>query len=213
MKKNVMKGIIIDYKTEKGFGFIKDENEDKRFFHINNIKERKKFLKNIDDFFYTTYYERICYVVTFIPGENEKGLNATNINLTKQIFNDKTQTTPFKVEITNVHYLYETITWVATGIKNGRIPLGATSGGYGTYRVGYPEVIRELNIHFRRVDDIGWGTIDVRDLALEINKRSKITKRFIENLKNKLVGQIVTIKPYNKTWNTWVLIDPSILKI
>lgn len=209
MKQTAMKGIITGYIKEKGFGFIKDENEDKRFFHISDIKERGKFLKDLASYYYTDWDERICYVVTFIPGENNKGLNATGISLTKQIFNDKTQVNPFEVKIVGVDYWSETLTRVVSGIKDGdSIPFGATRGGHGTYRIGYPEAFRELNIHFRRVDDIGWGRFDVRDLVLNLNDRSKITDRLVEILKNKLVGQAVMIRP---NAGTWVLTDSSIL--
>jgi len=44
-----MKGIIVDYFEEKGFGFIKDENEDKRFFHISEIREKSKKLFKINN--------------------------------------------------------------------------------------------------------------------------------------------------------------------
>ena len=206
-----MKGIITDYIEEKGFGFMKDENEDKRFFHISDIKEKEKFLDNLTDYYYTDWVERICYVVTFVPGENKKGLNATRINLTKQIFNDKTPMNPFEVKITDFDYWSETLTRVVSGIKNGgSIPFGATRGGHGTYRIGYPEAFKELNIHFRRIDDIGWGRIDVRDLVLNLNSRSKITDRLVETLKNKLVGQTVTIRP---NAGFWVLLDNSILTL
>ncbi len=204
-----MKGIITEYIEEKGFGFIKDENEDKRFFHISNIKEKEKFLSNITDYYYTDWVDRLCYVITFTPEENEKGLKATNINLTQQIFNDKTQNTTFEVKITNFDYWSETLTTVVSGIKNGgAIPLGATRGGHGTYRIGYPKAFKELNIHFRRIDDIGWGRINVRESVLRLNDRSKITDQLVETLKNKLVGKKVIIK---NNAGFWELIDNSVL--
>jgi hypothetical protein len=205
-----MKGIITDYFEEKRFGFIKDENEDKRFFHISDIKGGDMFLSNLVDYYYTDS-ERICYVVNFTPSENKKGLKATNVNLTKQVFNDKAKNNPFGVIITDFKYYSRTLTRVVTGIKNGSsIPVGATRGSNGTYRIGYPEVCRQLNIHFRRIDDIGWGTINVRGLVLTINNRSNITGKLIEILKGKLVGQTISIIP---TSGTWVLSDISILRI
>ena len=206
-----MKGIVIDYIEEKGFGFIKDENEEKRIFHISSLREKDKFLNNLTDYYFTDWVERTCYVVNFTPNENSKGLNATNIILTKQIFNDKSLKNSFEVMITDLKYYSETLTRTVSGIKKGSsIPFGATAGGYGTYRIGYPEAFRELNIFFRRLDDIGWGTIDVRDLVLNINDRSKITDRFVETLKDKLVGKKVFITPTTKNWE---LNDNSILKI
>ena len=90
------------------------------------------------------------------------------------------------------------------------VPFGATSGENGTYRLDYPEILRELNIHFRRTDNIGWGTIDVRELVLDINDRSKITEKLIETLKNKIVGKTIQIVSNKKDWK---LVDSKILEI
>lgn len=62
-----MLGRIKFYNSDKGFGFITDENNTDRFFHISDVigseipSEQQK--------------------VSFTPSENEKGLNALNINL------------------------------------------------------------------------------------------------------------------------------------
>lgn len=80
-----MKGIITDFFEDKGFGFIKDETEQKRFFHISNIKDKNVFLANIEDFYFTDWIERRCYIIDFNASENEKGLCALNIELTDQI--------------------------------------------------------------------------------------------------------------------------------
>lgn len=62
-----MLGLIKFYNPDKGFGFITDENNTDRFFHISDVigseipSEQQK--------------------VSFTPSENEKGLNALNINL------------------------------------------------------------------------------------------------------------------------------------
>ena len=206
-----MKGIIVDYVEAKGFGFITDENEEKRFFHISNIKERNKFLSNITDYYYTDWQERKCYVVNFNPSENEKGLNAIDINLTNQIFNDKSIKSEFDVKIVDLERYEDSLTRTVSGIKKGEsAPPGTTAGSNGTYRFGYPEVLRELNIHFRRIDDIGWGTIDIREVVLTINDRSKITDKLVDTLRSKLVGKIISIYPKNYEWT---LKDNSILRI
>lgn len=206
-----MKGIITDYIEEKGFGFIKDENENKCFFHISKVREKDKFLNNITDFLYTDWLERDCFVVNFKEIETEKGLNAIDINLTNQIFNDKSTKSIFEAKIIDLKYETDSLTRTVSGIKNGMsTPAGATAGGNGTYRLGYPEVSRELNIYFRRNDDIGWGTIDVRELVLNVNDRSKITDKLIEFLKNKIVGKSIKIISIQ---NEWKLIDNKILEI
>jgi hypothetical protein len=206
-----MKGIIIDYIEEKGFGFIKDENEEKRFFHINDLKARDLFLNNLTDYYYTDWDERKCYVVTFIPSQNKKGLNALDITLTNQIFNEKNVTGVFEAKIIDFKYDVASLTRVISGITKGKHePFGATGGGNGTYRIGYPETLQELNIYFRRINDIGWGTIDVRELVLTINDRSKITDKLIDTLKYQLVGKMQWINQKN---NAWTLKDNSILQV
>ena len=196
-----MKGIIVDYFEEKGFGFIKDENEDKRFFHIKNIRERDKFLNNLTDYYFTDWVERKCYVINFNPCQNEKGLNALDINLTNQIFNDASIKIEFQAKIVDFKYDTNSLTRIVSGISKGEsAPFGATAGGNGTYRIGYPEVLRELNIYFRKIYDIGWGTIDVRDLVLIINDRSKITDSLVNTFKNMLIGKEVTILQDGRNW-------------
>jgi hypothetical protein len=207
----IMKGIIVDYFEDKGFGFIKDENQDRRFFHIKSIKERDKFLNNLTDYYYTDWVERICYVVNFTPSQNEKGLNALDIILTKQIFNDNSIKTEFPAIVIDLKYDTDSLTKIMSGItKDKSAPLGATAGSNGTYRIGYPEVSRELNIYFRRIDEIGWGTIDVRELVLTLNDRTKITDSLVFALKNQLMEVNLTII---QELNKWTLKDNSILKI
>lgn len=206
-----MKGIIVDYFEDKGFGFIKDENEEKRFFHISNINDKHKFLENLSDYYFSDWVERKCYVINFNASQNEKGLNALNIELTDQIFNDESLTAEFEAKIIDFKYDTASLTRTVSGIKQGMSkPFGVTSGGNGTYRLGYPEVLRELNIYFRRIDDIGWGTIDVREISLKINERSKITEKFIHTLRTKIIGKTVKIIPSRKNWS---LKDNLILKI
>lgn len=206
-----MKGIVVNYIREKGFGFILDENKEKRFFHIKNIHEREKFVENLTDYFFTDWEERVCYVVTFTPSQNDKGLNALDIRLTNQIFDDRSSKIEFEAQILDLRYDTASLTRYMSGIKKGMsLPFGATAGGNGTYRIGYPEVLRELNIYFRRIDDIGWGTIDVRDIFLALNDRSKITDKAVETLKKKLVGEILYIVLVN---NEWTLKDNSLLII
>ncbi|MDF7812852.1 cold shock domain-containing protein [Hymenobacter sp. YC55] len=203
-----MKGIIVKYIEDKGFGFIKDENEDTRFFHIKNIKESKLFLNNLTDYYYTDWLERKCYVVSFKPSQTEKGLNALDISLTQQIFNNPEEK-EFEAKIIDIKYNTDSLTRIVSGISKGMsAPFGATAGGNGTYRIDYPEVLRELNIYFRRVDDIGWGTIEVREIALSINNRSKITSKLIENIRHKIIGKNITV--YNKS-NKFEIDDNYIL--
>lgn len=60
-----MKGRVKKFFHDKGYGFIKDENGDSRFFHISNIK-------GIEEIFEGT-------IVKFEPSENSKGLQAKDV--------------------------------------------------------------------------------------------------------------------------------------
>ena len=54
-----------------------------------------------------------------------------------------------------INYEAQIISRIATEFsKNMSAPINATAGGNGSYRFGYPKVIQELNIYYRRVDDI-----------------------------------------------------------
>lgn len=209
-----MKGVVIEYIEDKGFGFIKDENGDERFFHISNVFDKIEFIENLSEYFYSDYKEHHdikCFLVWFTPSENDKGLIALNVKLTDQIINDKSNKEIFEATVTDVGYYVDSLTRTVSGIKKGMPPPPyATAGGHGTYRIGYPEVTRELNIAFRRIDDIGWGTIEVRDIVLEINDREKITDKFVEALKNHLAGKIIKV---SSDGNYWVLHENSYLKI
>jgi hypothetical protein len=206
-----MKGIITDYIEDKGFGFLKDENEEKRFFHIKSIREQNRFLENLTNYYYTDWEERICYVVDFKPTHTAKGLNAEDIHLTRQIFNYSFAPIEYDATISDITYDQGSLTRLVSGIsKDKSTPLGATAGGNGTYRLGYPEVIKELNIRFRRADDIGWGTIDVRDVVLHINGKKKITGSLVQALRDKLVGKTTAITQKGRHC---ALKDQSILRI
>lgn len=203
-----MKGVIEKYIKNGGFGFILDEDYCERFFHISEIKNKERFLENINS--YVLENNQRCCMVDFLPGSNEKGIIALNINLSDQILNDTQKSGTFKARIAD--FRYEVVKWTKTisGIKkNDSIPIFATAGGNGTYRIDYPEVIRQLHLEFYRLDDIGWGNINVRNIVLSLNNRSKITDKIVEKLKSKLTGMTIEICVKNDEWE---LVDNSILR-
>lgn len=57
-----MNGTITTWFDEKGFGFIKDENGDNRYFHVIKVANPELIKKGAE--------------VTFEPGTNNKGLSA-----------------------------------------------------------------------------------------------------------------------------------------
>lgn len=75
-------------------------------------------------------------------------------------------------------------------------------GGNGTYREGYPEEHRELlmtiRIEYEKPNPrlripIGIQKVDVRELALSINGREKVTNAFVSNLRRLLIGKRVEL--------------------
>lgn len=64
-----MIGKIQRYFSEKGYGFIKDENGDNRFFHISNIRSTNDIT--------------VGSTVEFTPNKNNKGLIAESIIIKK----------------------------------------------------------------------------------------------------------------------------------
>lgn len=62
-----MKGRVIKYVQDKGFGFVKDENNESRFFHLSNVN-------GIDEI-------SVGKLVEFSPAKNEKGLICLDINV------------------------------------------------------------------------------------------------------------------------------------
>lgn len=62
-----MRGIIVNFKAEKGFGFIKDAAGVKYFFHISNVINSLDIKEN--------------YSVEFTAYKKEKGMVATDISV------------------------------------------------------------------------------------------------------------------------------------
>jgi hypothetical protein len=206
-----MQGAIIDYLTEKGFGFIRDEQGEKRFFHINDVKDQAVLLGNLEDYYYTEIIDRPCYVVNFTPATNAKGLSAKAIVLTDELLNDRSAPGSFEARITALDYQVQSTSRIVQGIKKGEgKPLFTTAGSNGTYRTGYPEVYKDLFIDFTRTDKIGWGTIEARQLVLLINGREKMTDSFVQKLKDQLTGKKINIMGRQQKW---VLQDPAVLRV
>lgn len=69
MKVSVMRvnGKIKTYNNSKGFGFIRDENGEDRFFHITDVQSDKE--------------PQVQQLVEFRPSNNAKGLSAVGIQL------------------------------------------------------------------------------------------------------------------------------------
>jgi len=206
-----MKGAVYQYDKVKGFGFLKDENGEQRFFHINEIADKVTFLNNLEDYWETTWVDRVCYVVEFTPAPGKVGLAAKNIKLTEQVLNDKNSTGVIPVKIVDVRKEVDSVGRIMQGIKKGQPkPFGATAGGNGTYQIGYPEVTKNLFIDFIRTDDIGWGSIDVWKLVLAINDRSNVTDRLVATLKQKLIGKAARMIGAQ---DKWLLKDLALLKL
>ncbi|MDR2793696.1 MAG: cold shock domain-containing protein [Treponema sp.] len=206
-----MEGVIIKYKDDKGYGFIKDENERERFFHISDVQEQYKFKEMFHEYFYLNEYydDGKTKIVDFTPHDATKGPAALKIFLSIKTINDKYCSDAFECFVKDIDYNVWGVSSIVQGIRQcQRIPFGATAGGFGTYRTGYPEMHRDLKLKFRKIGGIGWGEIEIRNLALNLNGRSKITTSFVENLNNKLKNQKIKIFGNNGYWK---LEDENIL--
>ncbi len=206
-----MQGAIIDYFTAKGFGFIRDEQGEKRFFHINEVKDQAGLLGSLADYYYTELIDRPCYVVNFTPATNAKGLSAKAIVLTDELLNDRSAPGVFEARITGVDYQVQSISRIVQGIKKGGgEPPFSTAGSNGTFRIGYPETYKDLYIDFIRTDKIGWGKIEARELVLQLNNRSNMTASFVAQLKSRLTGKTITLMGRK---GKWMLQNPAMLQV
>lgn len=205
-----MKGVITKYFSDKGFGFILGEDDNSYYFHISKFKNRKEFDENFQEY-YRYRFDDTCYQINFVPSTSDRGLCAINITLTDEKVNDRKSEEIFEAKITEIKNEIHTVSRTVQGIKKGEgAPFFATAGGNGTYRLGYPETSRDLYLYFARQDKQGWGLIEVRDLFLEINDRSKITSKSIDSLQGKLLNNSIQI---TSNGNEWILADENVLKI
>ncbi len=205
-----MKGVIIKYFSDKGYGFILGEDNHSYYFHISKFKNRKEFEENFQAY-YRYHFDDTCLQLNFVPSTSDRGLCAINIILTDDKINDRESDEIFEAKITEIKNEIHTVSRTVSGIKKGEgEPFFATAGGNGTYRLGYPETYRNLYLYFSRQDKQGWGMIEVRDLFLEINERSKITTKSIESLQKNLLNKII---PITSNGNDWILADQNILEI
>ena len=82
-------------------------------------------------------------------------------------------------------------------------------GGNGTYRKGYPEVDRHLFLNVK-IAGLGNQRVDVREPALDVNGRERITERLIQQLKDKLLGKRVR---FGGTNHAFEIYDPGDLRV
>lgn len=206
-----MKGAISKYFSDKGFGFIRDEYNQERFFHFNMAQNPQELLENISQYIDSIYHDQ-CFILEFTPDSSDKGPIATNIVLTDQVLNDLNDTnTIFQAELTGLNYETNSISYLQSGIKKGHAkPFGATAGGNGTYRIGYPEIDRSLSLSFVRKDEIGWGELDILNIALMQNKRKRVSTKLINKLEKKLLGKTVKLTLDGRKW---VMVDPEVLSL
>jgi cold shock CspA family protein len=199
-----MKGVIIEYNEQKRYGFIMGEDYSNRFFHLNQIIN-----KNIEVL--------INNEVEFVPSFNEKGLIAVNINQIG-VFSliNKNKYKAFVLGVNRNDEFIQGSSCIVSGIKQGQtIPSmpgkkWAVWGGNGTFRVGYPEFDRKLELKMKIIGIKNNILIDIRDIVLEVNERQKITEKLIEQLNFDLSNKIITVVYVNGRWE---LDDPDIMVI
>ena len=102
---------------------------------------------------------------------------------------------------------------IIQGIKRSQVKDYENRGytvGNGNAWMGYPEVNRSVFLVIQNRKTMKKTLLEIRKQALEINARSRITERFIELLRGKLIGTEVK---YITTHYGDYLADYSVLKI
>jgi hypothetical protein len=202
-------GVISKYFDDKGYGFIKDEKGEDYFFHFNQVLDKIDFRARVQDYLYADRASH-CYLLRFRPSENAKGKYAQDIMLTEECLFDRRDTERlYVVKASKVEYIIESMSYIQSGIKKHQPePMGATAGGNGTYRIGYPDTFRYLSLSFGWKKFTGGGQIDILPQALRLNGRKKVTTKFLNQLKAKLVGTELEIYSDGQEWK---LLTPGIL--
>ena len=186
-----MKGVIIKYKSEQGFGFIGAEDGNSYFFHTADVIDKNSFLEKYQNYYFREFGDT-CQMINFDIGKNTKGSCAKNIRLTEEKINDKKNIEIFFAEITEIKNEINILTRTLSETKKGESkPFFATAGGNGTFRLEYPEISRELLLKYKRTDGFGNGIIEVRELFLNVNDRQKIMPGTIKSLEDKIKNKIV----------------------
>ena len=102
-----MKGKILNFKAEKGFGFIFGEDNKKNFFHISNVSNPMDIEEN--------------YSVNFKAKEDKKGLNAINITVQAPLSGGRSKDKILKIKNLRIR---------ASDIKEYNISKESRSGKY-----------------------------------------------------------------------------------
>jgi len=117
-----------------------------------------------------------------------------DVKKTNQTFDKRTKGFEFEALVIYVEYYVCSLKRKVSYVKKAKSVFYVPDFGNNDANLtDYPEAISELNIHYRTIDDIGSGTIDVRKLALSVNNRRSITENFINTLGDKLVGKTIDI--------------------
>lgn len=210
-KSPLMLGVISKYFDEQGYGFIKDEKGQDYFFHFSAVLDKIDFRARVQDYIYSDL-KNCCYFVQFRPGQNAKGNVALDVMLSEErMFDHSEKQWRYVVQGAQLEYKAGAISNIVSGVKkNQAAPLGATAGGNGTYRLGYPETYRFLSLHFKWSKFMGGGKIELLEPTLRLNGRKKVTKKFLRQLEARLREAELEIVSDGREWQ---LLDPGVLKL
>lgn len=123
----------------------------------------------------------------------------------------KKKVVTFSGRVLNIKYEVVDHSFIVHGVKrtdekNYQPPVW--HGGFGTFS-GYHEVERHLLL---RTDIHGYGrqTVDIRQEALDINGREKVTDNFVDKLRTKLVSRELR---FRKEGGGFKVFDDNDLKV
>ncbi|PTM02897.1 MAG: hypothetical protein DA405_11985 [Bacteroidetes bacterium] len=210
-KSPLMQGVISKYFDEQGYGFIKDEKGQDYFFHFNNVLDKIEFRARVQDYIYSDL-KSCCYFVQFRPWQNAKGNIALDVMLSEErLFDHSEKQCLYMVQGAKLEYKISEISFIESGIKKRQAaPLGATAGGNGTYRIGYPETYRFLSLYFKWNKFMGGGKIELLEPVLRLKGRKKVTKKFLRQLEARLKDAELEIFSDGQEWQ---LVAPSVLTL
>jgi hypothetical protein len=127
-------------------------------------------------------------------------------------FYRRRRVTVFWGNVTDVVYETTSITQIVQGVSHSesrKFREPNFVGGNGTYRRGLPEVYRHLFLYVK-IAGYGKQKVDVREPALDVNGRERITERLVQQLKDKCLGKRMRFLGTNHAFEIY---DPGNLRL
>jgi len=176
-----MKGTIINFKTEKGFGFIKGEDNKKYFFHISNVSNPMDIEEN--------------YMVDFKGQSKDKGLVATNIKVSTPLASGS------KDKILKIKDLRIR----ASDIKEYNVSKTEKDGSFQDEDGNYHYILTDSPDNYYKYKGIGKAD-EQEDYYFDYESQEKFTKIANNELMDDMIG-LYQVIPHSQNTHTLSLLD------